>query len=67
MVAAWAIQIGILNTGLWHYLMTGFKTKNFPSLWKAITLDATMVTYGEYAAATVLVTSGAILGKCNLN
>jgi ammonium transporter Rh len=56
-VASWSIQWGILMVGLWHSV--------FEDHWQKIHLNIIYLVEGDFAAATVLVSFGAVLGKVN--
>ena len=56
-VAAWCIQMGILWVGIWECIFTGH--------WEKIKLNMVMLIEGDFAAAAVLISYGAILGKVN--
>jgi ammonium transporter Rh len=65
LIAAWAIQIGPLYKGFWvnvcsHY----FYGPDYK--WEMINLDIEKLIVADFGAATVLITFGALLGKCNL-
>lgn len=58
LIAAYSCQIAILVTGFWHMVFKGE--------FKIIPLDITSLIIGDFGAAAVLITFGAILGKCNI-
>ena len=55
--AAWCIQVGMLCVGFWECVFSGH--------WEAIKLNIVMLIEGDFAAATVLISFGACLGKVN--
>lgn len=57
-IAVWAHQITILFAGLWHNTLVHSPAK--------IKLDMMALILGEFGAAVVLVSFGALLGKVNL-
>ena len=57
--AAIALQFSILAVGFWHCVFTGH--------WEKIQLDITSLVIGDFGAAAVLITLGALLGKVNAN
>merc|ERR1712242_574127 len=59
LIAAWVIQAGILITAFFHMLFEGHFHK--------ISLDITSLIVGDFAAGAVLITFGAVLGKCSLS
>lgn len=60
LIAAWCLQITILFAGFWHQAIV--KEGHF----HLIELDLTSLIIGDFGAAAVLITFGAILGKCTL-
>lgn len=64
LIACWAIQIAILFTGLWHNIAHFFYDPNHE--WKKIELTVKYMILGDFAAGAVLISFGAILGKCSL-
>jgi ammonium transporter Rh len=56
-VAAWAIQVVILFSGLWQKVFEGFNEK--------INLNVKTLIEGDFGAAAVLISFGAVLGKFN--
>jgi len=59
LIAAWVLQVGILMTAFWHMLLDGH--------WRKISLDIPSLIVGDFAAGAVLITFGAVLGKCSLS
>jgi len=59
LIAAWVLQVGILMTAFWHMVLEGEFHK--------ISLDMTSLIVGDFAAGAVLITFGAVLGKCSLS
>eukprot|EP01062_Namystynia_karyoxenos_P007571 TRINITY_DN1265_c1_g1_i1.p1 TRINITY_DN1265_c1_g1~~TRINITY_DN1265_c1_g1_i1.p1 ORF type:complete len:566 (+),score=217.29 TRINITY_DN1265_c1_g1_i1:113-1810(+) len=55
LVSAAALQWGILCNGFWHNV--------FFDKWEKITLDISTLITGDFAAAAVMITFGALLGK----
>jgi len=58
LIAAYSCQIAILITGFWHMVFKGE--------FKKIPLEIASLIVGDFGAAAVLITFGAILGKCNI-
>ena len=61
LIAAFVLQISILITGFWHQVLhpeEGFHK---------IQLDIPALIIGDFGAGCVLITFGAILGKCSLH
>eukprot|EP00121_Abeoforma_whisleri_P010140 Awhi_evm1s9344 len=56
MISCLMIQWGILVNGFWHQVGNG-------SPWHEIRLDIASLIDGDFAAAAVLITFGAVLGK----
>jgi len=59
LIAAWVIQVGILMTAFWHMVLEGKFHK--------INLSMTSLIVGDFAAGAILITFGAVLGKCSLS
>ena len=55
LVAAFSIQWAIITSGVWHQILGGGSGK--------LQLDITSVIVGDFGAAAVLITFGAVLGK----
>lgn len=64
LIACWAIQICILFTGFWHNIIEYHHDQNHH--WKMIKLDIKSMTLGDFGAGAVLISFGAVLGKCSL-
>jgi ammonium transporter Rh len=58
-IAAWSMQLAILLTGFWHMALVEEE-------FHKITLDIPSLIIGDFGAGAVLITFGAILGKCTL-
>ena len=54
---AYVLEIGIVITAVWHLIFAGGFHK--------ISLDITSLIVGDFAAGAVLITFGAVLGKCS--
>jgi ammonium transporter Rh len=56
-IAAWALQCVIVFQGFWHSVILKGKIDH------KINLDMIWVIFGDFGAATTLITMGAVLGK----
>lgn len=61
-VAAYALQISILSNGFWYQAFS----KSIDE-WEKIPLTIENLIVGDFGAATVLITFGALLGKVSLS
>jgi ammonium transporter Rh len=68
LIAAYSAQITILVQGFWHMALVAHSDPDHPeeSAFKKITLDIPGLIIGDFGAGAVLITFGAILGKCTL-
>jgi ammonium transporter Rh len=57
-VACWAIQLNIVVQPAWRMMLVD-------GIFEKITIDIESLISADFAAAAVLVTFGAVLGKCN--
>ena len=64
LIASWAIQIAILFRGFWHQII-GYYIDSTRD-WRKLELSIEYLIQADFAATAVLVTFGAILGKCSL-
>ncbi len=64
LIAAWAIQITILWSHFWKQVTLYYDNPNRSFEKLSITVETIME--GEFGAAAVLISMGAILGKCSL-
>ena len=70
-VGAYALQITILFQGLWHQLfikpdMDAIDYNPQAARFNKISLSVDSVILGDFGAAAVLVSLGAIIGKCSI-
>ena len=61
LIAAYALQIGILSNGFWHQAFDKPSDE-----WEKISLTIENLIVGDFGAAAVLITFGAVLGKLSL-
>lgn len=64
LIACWAIQISILWNHFWDQVAKYYDNNNHN--FEKLELNIGVILNGDYAAAAVLITFGAILGKCSL-
>jgi|LauGreDrversion4_2_1035121.scaffolds.fasta_scaffold371431_2 ammonium transporter Rh len=64
LIACWAIQIALLFTGFWHNIAHFYEDPNHE--WKKIEITVKYMILADFAAGAVLISFGAILGKCSL-
>ena len=64
LIAAWAIQITILFRGFWAQIGNYYFNKNHD--WMKINISLYDLFNADFGAAALLITFGAILGKCNI-
>lgn len=61
LISALCLQFTILSVGFWHQALEKPTDK-----WEKIPLDITSLIIGDFGAGAVMITFGAILGKCSL-
>jgi ammonium transporter Rh len=64
LIACWAIQICILFTGFWHNVTHFYQNPNYH--WKKIPLNLEHIILADFGAGAVLISFGAVLGKCSI-
>lgn len=64
LIACWAIQICILFTGFWHNITHFYNNPGYS--WTKISLNYTHIIMADFGAGAVLISFGAILGKCSI-
>lgn len=64
LVACWAIQICVLFTGFWHNICKFYKHHDHE--WEKINLSVHNFILADFGAGAVLISFGAILGKCSI-
>ena len=64
LIACWAIQIAMLFTGFWHNVAQFYNNTNH--IWWKIPLSVDYMFLADFAAGAVLISFGAVLGKCSL-
>lgn len=65
LVACWAIQICVLFTGFWHNIMRFYDNPDHQ--WEKINLSIHNFILADFGAGAVLISFGAILGKCSIH
>jgi len=65
LIACWAIQITILYRGFWEQILAYYVHDGHHD-WRKIPLRIEEIINADFGAAAVLITFGAILGKCSL-
>lgn len=60
-ISAFACQLTILVVGFWHQAL-----HSKPEDWTLIPVDLPSLIMGDFGAITVMITFGAVLGKCSL-
>jgi ammonium transporter Rh len=65
LIACWAIQITILYRGFWEQIL-GYYLHDTHHDWRKVPLRIEEIINADFGAAAVLITFGAILGKCSL-
>lgn len=64
LIACWAIQIAILFTGFWHNIAQFYMNPGYQ--WQLINVNLLYLLQADFAAGAVLISFGAILGKCSI-
>ena len=64
LIACWAIQICILFNGFWNNITTYYNDGNWQ--WQKIPLNYITIVNADFGAGAVLISFGAILGKCSI-
>jgi ammonium transporter Rh len=64
LIACWAIQIAVLFTGFWHNIAHFYHDPAHE--WKKINITVDFLFLADFAAGAVLISFGAILGKCSI-
>lgn len=64
LIACYAIQITILWNHFWDQIAKYYDDRNHS--FEKLQLNIQVILNGDYGAAAVLITFGAILGKCSL-
>lgn len=60
LVSCYALQLTIILAGFWHQAIVDRK-------FHKITLDIPSLIIGDFGAGAVMITFGALLGKCSLH
>jgi ammonium transporter Rh len=63
LIACWALQITILCTGFWENVANQYIEKGE---FHMISINLDYLILGDFGACAVLISFGAILGKCSL-
>ena len=63
LIACWSIQICILMRGFWHNVCNQYMQKGG---FDKIQIDLYYLIQADFGAAAVIISFGAILGKCSL-
>ena len=64
LIACWAIQICILFNGFWSNIIKYYDDSNHQ--WEKIPLNYNAIVNADFGAGAVLISFGAILGKCSI-
>lgn len=64
LVAAWAFQLGVLFYGFWKNICTYWHNNDYQ--FQKVNIDTVILIQADFAAATVLISFGAVLGKINI-
>lgn len=63
-IAAWSLLVCILTGAFWHQVMKEYPRSGIPFDKEPVDLK-TLIFLSEFGSAAVLITFGALLGKCN--
>lgn len=66
LIGCWCIQIGILFEGFWFHVMQYYIASPEIHVWEKLPLTVEKLIESDFAAASVLICFGAILGKCTI-
>jgi len=64
LIACWAIQVTLLFNGFWYQIMKYHEDANHE--WFKIPLNYIALINADFGAGAVLISFGAILGKCSI-